>query len=529
MLLLFSVRFMRIGIERLWSAQIRASLHEGSSLLGNLLKGTGLGFALQGATVVMLMVAGLAGAGAIPLVSAVIVALGADMGSALAVQFLQLPVSALGPLAVLVGATAYLRATLPRLRNLGRVVLGLGLIFLSLSIIRTAVAPIGSLDGTLVVVDYFNRDVITAALAGIVLTLVMHSSVAAILTAVAFASHATLGPLAGLCFVLGCNLGSALLPIWLLKYENGRARLVALAVAIVRCGAAIALVVGLALVPGLIAPFIDWGASEAMLMGHLGFNMLLLALAPACAKLVSVLEPRFIGDDSFSEADLPAGVSDDINLALPALKRKLSGMLDLAASMLEELSGDNPDKQAVGGLEQRVNASLQSIRQIYTQLPDCEPHVLSDLQQVLDFAIRVERCGDVLAGKYLTLRLEQVQGDYQFTSAGQAEIAQMVDAVQQAVILAQETVWTGDVVVAERLVRHKQHVTEMEQSSRNKHLARIRQGDLTSLGSSDQHLETIASLKEINSKFATIGYAVLEQHGGLKKTRLKSSISAAVR
>ena len=136
MLLLFSVRFMRIGIERLWSAQIRASLSEGSSHLRNLLKGTALGFVMQGATVVMLMAAGLAGSGAIPLVSAAVVALGADLGSALAVRFLQLPISALGPLAVLAGATTYLRADRPGVRNFGRVVLGLGLIFLSLSITR---------------------------------------------------------------------------------------------------------------------------------------------------------------------------------------------------------------------------------------------------------------------------------------------------------------------------------------------------------------------------------------------------------
>jgi phosphate:Na+ symporter len=198
MLLLFAVRFMRVGIERLWSPFIRASLNEKSSTLRNLAKGLGLGFVMQGGTVVMLMAAGLAGAGAIPVASASIVALGADTGSALAVQFLQLPVSALGPLATLLGGTLYLRATQPRLRNLGRVVLGLGLIFLSLSIIRASVAPIGNLPGAASVVDYLNRDSITAALTGVALTAVMHSSVAAILTAVAFTSHAALGPAAAL-------------------------------------------------------------------------------------------------------------------------------------------------------------------------------------------------------------------------------------------------------------------------------------------------------------------------------------------
>jgi phosphate:Na+ symporter len=176
----------------------------------------------------------------------------------------------------------------------------------------------------------------------------------------------------------------------------------------------------------------------------------------------------------------------------------------------------------VAGLERRLNAALARLRQAYSKLPDIDGHTLDDIQQIVDFAIRVERCGDVFAGKYLDLRLMQVQGEYSFSPEGEAEIAELVDAVRRANILAQETSWTGNVSSAQRLVRHKQDVAELESRSRSNHLARLRRGNLISLGSSDQHLEMIAALKEVNSKFATIGYAVLERHGGLKKSRLKS-------
>ncbi|MGV0908568.1 hypothetical protein [Martelella sp. FOR1707] len=90
-------------------------------------------------------------------------------------------------------------------------------------------------------------------------------------------------------------------------------------------------------------------------------------------------------------------------------------------------------------------------------------------------------------------------------------------------MIAHEAAWKGDAATAERLVRQKQHVADLEAESRAKHLARLRGGNLTSLASSDEHLETIAALKEVNSKFATIGYAVLERSGGLMKTRLKNA------
>lgn len=91
-LLLFAVRFMRIGIERLWSNPIRQSLGEASTTVPLLAKGAALGFVMQGATVVMLMASGMVSSNSIPLVSALLLTIGADFGSALAVRFLTLPV-----------------------------------------------------------------------------------------------------------------------------------------------------------------------------------------------------------------------------------------------------------------------------------------------------------------------------------------------------------------------------------------------------------------------------------------------------
>lgn len=527
MLLLFSVRFMRIGIERLWSLELRSSLSATSSTALNVAKGVGLGFVMQGATVVMLMAAGLVGTGAIPIASAVGLAVGADLGSALAVQFLQLPVSAVGPFAILVGATAYLRAPRPTLRNLGRVVLGLGLIFLSLSMIRSSVAPIVEIQGVDAVVGYLNRDPVTAALAGIVVTLLMHSSVAALLTAVAFAHHSALGVVPALAFVLGCNLGSAVLPVWLLKYESGRPRALALAVASLRCGVAGLLIPPLVLLRDLIESSIPLTPADATVAGHLVLNLLILPLTPLAVRFGGIFEQHLSARSAGRGDSLPTGFIEDAGLALPAMKRKLSGMLEIASAMLEQVISKNPDKEAIATLEERMNAGLAGIREVYSKLSFEEEALMEYSQQILDFAIRVKRCGDVLAGKYLALRLLQMKGEYQLSDEGSAEVARLVDAVKQAILLAHETAWTGDVETAQRLARHKQRVSELEKESRHRHLERVRRGNVTSLRSSNQHLELIAALKEINSKFATIGYAVLEQHGALKKSRLKAVAGAS--
>ncbi len=524
MVLLFAVRFMRIGIERLWGGRIRSSLGEGSSTVRNVVTGTGLGLVMQGSTAVVLIVAGLAGTGSIPVGVAASVALGADMGSALAVQFLQLPVSALGPLCILVGGYLHLRATEPRLRNYGRTILGLGLIFLSLSIIRQSVAPLANLPGAAAIVDYLNSDPVTAFLVGGALTLLMHSSIAALLATIAFALHAPLGVSAGLGVVLGANLGSALLPLWLLKYESARSKAVAGAVAGLRLGfVLLCLLVLVGAHFGGLIERVRFGTGEVMLAGHLAFNAMLLLSAPLCMRLARFIDQRVGADSTPLTVSLPKGVVDDVGLAFPMIKRQLASMLEIAALMLNDATAPVPDPERMAGLERRMNATLASIREIYAKLPTVDEAELADIRPIVDFAIRLERCGDIFAGKFITLRLEQIKGEYQFSEEGKAEIDAMVQAVHQAIILAEETAWTGDVSTARRLVGHKQAVTEMESHSRAAHLARLRQGDHLSLGSSNQHLETIAALKEINSKFATIAYATLDSHGDLRESRIKPS------
>ncbi len=324
--------------------------------------------------------------------------------------------------------------------------------------------------------------------------------------------------------MLGCNLGSSILPIWLLKTENDSTRVVALSVAGVRSGAAIVLIVLIALTGPLIASQVAFGAPAMILGGHVGFNLFLMALAPLCTRLVKLLEARMVTEDDTLPSTFTPDVIADRTLALSAIKRQLNRMLETASGMLEEVVSETPDKPAVLALERGMNADLAILRDAYAKLPGDDGADLRDVQKLLEFAVKIERCGDMLAGKFLTLKLEQIKGDYCFSPEGEEEITHLMEAVRRAIMLAQETCWSGDVETAQALVRHKQAVAEEEADSRSKHFARLRRGNVISLGSSDQHLEMIATLKELNSKFATIGYAVLDHHGGLKKTRLKSSV-----
>ncbi|RVT82609.1 Na/Pi cotransporter family protein [Rhodobacteraceae bacterium CCMM004] len=519
-LLLFSVRFLRIGVERLWSAKIRNRLGPGTSKGQLLLNGALLGFGMQGATVVALMAAGLGGAGTIPLLSATVLAIGADVGSAMAVVFLTLPISQLGPLAILIGGWMYLNVSDPRSRNIGRVILGLGLIFLSLTLIRAAVAPLSGFSGNAALLGYLQQDLVTVAIAGCIVTLVMHSSLAALLSAMAFAGPGGVEVATGLAFVLGCNVGSALLPIWLLRRSEDAGKIAIVAVAVLRVLLAGVFLLVLSAMPGVLSAVVDRPVDQAMLVGHLVFNTVLLALVPAAPVLVGALSAR-LSPPSRPSVPGPA-VSDDPAFALAALKGMVNHMLSVLEAMLAEAMAPKLDPAEMARRETEMNEGLAKLRRAYAGLSDRRLSESVEVQGVVDYAIRVEACGDILSGTYARIRSEGASGLFELTPQGQQEIQDLAAEVFKGLHLAQSVFWSGDLDAAARLVQHKQDVTRQEEVSRRNHLGRVSTGNLTSLSSSNQHLELIAALKSINSKLATVGYAVLDTHGALRRSRLKN-------
>ena len=515
-LLLFSVRFLRIGIERLWRSRIQASMKGDVTYVSTMLRGAGLGFAMQGATAVALMSASLSTSGTIPAIFAVLLIIGADLGSSVAVVILTSPVSELGPLVILCGGWLYLNSTASKRRNVGRVILGLGLIFLSLAAIRSAVEPLAELSASNAALDYISTDLVTAFLVGCAAALLMHSSLAAVLSVVALGSQGLIAVSPGLSIVLGANAGSALLPLWLLRREIGEGIVAIRSVAIIRLSFCALVLVAVSQVN---LPTINLPIEQTLLIFHVLFNAILVCSAPLAPLVVKCLTSGRTATEINPRP--PIEISDDPEVAVASLKGQVSRMLGTLETMLIHALNPALDTSALTNLEREMNAGLGRVRDAYASLHSPGLYESSEVHALLDFAIRIEACGDIIAGPYLAIRSEHNNGLFEFSAQGREEIEMLGSEVVKGLQLAQSTFWKWDPRVATSLLHHKKSVRDREEESRRQHFHRVRTGNVTSQSSSNQHLELIAALKSINSKLATIGYAVLDEHGALRKSRLK--------
>lgn len=234
MLLLFAVRMVRTGIERSYGASFQRVLTGQRSLSQASLVGVALAIVLQSSAAVALLTSGFAASGMLSFPIGLAIVLGGDLGSALIIQILSFKLDWLVPLLLAVGGYMFVKTEARKVRQLGRILMGVAFILISLRFLREAMDPIRDSAFLPAVAEYLARDYMTAFLVGAALAFVMHSSVAAILMCVTLVQIDAIPFAAGLSLVLGANFGSAFIPVWLSRGMTLSARRIPFANLILR-------------------------------------------------------------------------------------------------------------------------------------------------------------------------------------------------------------------------------------------------------------------------------------------------------
>jgi len=238
-LLIYAVRMVRTGVERAFAIQLRRWLRASARNRG-VAAGSGALVALlmQSATAVAVLAAGFITAGSISGSVGLAMLLGADVGSALVVQALVLRPEWLAPLLLFFGVATFLRSEAKPGRQVGRILVGLALIFVALDMIAQASGPLRDHTGMATAAAYLRGDPVTAFVIGAVLTWLIHSSVAAILLLMIIAGQGLMPPQTALAMVLGANLGGSLIAVGLTLGADSEARRMVWANVLLRGGGA---------------------------------------------------------------------------------------------------------------------------------------------------------------------------------------------------------------------------------------------------------------------------------------------------
>lgn len=532
-LLIWAVRLVRTGAERAYSVQLRRWLRRSSdSRLMAAATGMGAAMLLQSSTAVAILVSNFIVGGTIAGAAALAMLLGADLGSALVAQILLVRQSWLVPVLLLIGVGLFLRGQDRRVRQLGRILIGLSLIFVSLDMIRAATEPLRDSPGMAVAMGYLGRDLVTAFVLGAGFAWVVHSSVAAVLLFVTLVTQGVMPISAAVAMVLGANLGGSFIAYVLTLGAAIEARRIVVANLVLRGGgAALVLAVILALRPPL-----DWlGATPArqVINLHLAFNLVLAILMLPLVGLVTgaaqaLMKPK--ADPATALARISAldpAALDVPDRALACAAREVLRIGEEIEAMLRSVIGmyvrwDDATATAIEAQEKAVDRMHFETKLYLAQINrgKLDEDTARRSMELSSIAINLEAAGDAIARSMLGLARRMTLGGVAFSEPGWREICDFHDRVLSNVQLALNVLMTLEPDAARELVAEKEAVREIEQALQRSHLGRLRLGLADSIETSNIHQETLRALKTVNTAFSMVAYPILAESGDLLASRL---------
>ncbi|MFG1393685.1 Na/Pi cotransporter family protein [Xanthobacter agilis] len=539
-LLLWGTHMVRSAVERALGPRLKAVL---ARALRNRWQGFAAGLAitalLQSSTATAFMVSGFAAAGLVGLVPALAAMLGANVGTTLIVQVLSFDVAAAAPALILAGFIMFRSARGSVAHDLGRAVIGLGLILLALHQLVDLMRPLEDapslrlLLGAVATVPVL--DVILAA----ALTWAVHSSVAVVLIVMSLASQGVVPPNAAFALILGANLGSALAPA--LEATGGSEP----AARRLPVGNLINRVLGVALALAFIEPIgrfmvtLQGDPGRAAADFHTLFNLVTAALfLPALgpfSKLLRRLYPdRADAADPTRPLYLSPGAHDTPIVAVGAAAREALRLADTVDHMLAGardalLHGDRrrmAETQQMDDILDRLNSEIK------TYLTALDPADLTTadrarVDEILTFATNMEQAGDVVNRNLLLHASKRLNRGLSFSPEGRTELQALLDRLGDNVRLAASLFMTADPRAARLLAGEKAAFRASESLATRTHFDHLRSGLVHLAEASTLHLDLIRDLKLINAHIvAAAAYPVLERSGELLVSRLSEDAAA---
>ena len=346
-LLIWAVRLVRTGVERGFSNLLKSWLKQSTNnRLLAAFSGMGAAIFLQSSTAVAVLVSNFFAKNNLAAATGIAILLGADLGSAIVTQILMVRMSFLTPLLLLVGVWMFLRSKGSNTRQIGRIIIGLSLIFVSLDMLRMATGPVVANPGTQLVIEYLSQDLLVAFIIGAGFAWIIHSSVAAVLLFVTLAAQSILPVSAASIMILGANFGGALIAYILTLEAPINSRRIIFANLVLRGGGAVLASIFIINTPEVIG-LVGSGPAQQTLNIHLIFNLSLLILALPFVGLVNKLLSQFMlerlnGSDSIKNIS---------TLDPAALNRPQRGL--------------DCDARELLGIGQKIEQMLISVKPLY--------------------------------------------------------------------------------------------------------------------------------------------------------------------
>ena len=534
-MLLWGLRMVRIGITDAWGSEVRSAL--GASL-SNRFKAffTGLGVTvlLQSSSATALLTSSFSGQGIINTGPALAVLLGADVGTTLVAQVLTFDLSVLSPMLIAIGVAMYTYSDSGRSRDIGRLVLGIGMMLLALKLILAASTPMRESVIVQSIFSSLGNDLILAVIVAALIAWMAHSSLATVLLIITLASTGALDPSVAFAFVLGANIGSAIPPFVATLGDSSSARQPPLGNLIFRVCGVIMVLPMVGFLSGWMAQF-DMDAARQIANFHMLFNIalaiLFLPLINQMATLTEKLLPELeVESDELKPMYLNKSAFATPLVALVNAEREVLRMGEIVERMFRNTfialkKNDIELAKKTRAMDQIANQFYDEVKLYLTKLGREALGEKESMRcaEIMSYATNLEHIGDIISVDMIdSLLRKKMKSGAKMSLQDREDINNLYQPVLLSFNLSLSVFTSGDISMARQLLAKKYKFIKLEKQSVVNHLNKLREDVTYDSRLSALQLDVIRDLKRINSHLTSVAYPILESAGHLR-SRLRAS------
>jgi len=541
-LLLWGVRMVRTGVMRAWGDRLKRFLETRlSNRVSAFLAGAGATAILGSGTAMTLIVAGLAASGAVGTALGLAILLGADVGSAVVSSVFASGASFvvwLAPLLLFAGYCVFTATREFRPHNVGRILIGLGLMLFALKLIVTATSPLREASLFHDVLTAIGNEPVLAFLTGAALAWLCHSTLAVILLVASFLANGSLELAGALSLILGINCGGGLPAVTATAGQAPAARRLPLANLICRSVAAVAALAFLSRIQPLVAA-LPLAPLDAAVAFHTAFNVAAGIVFLPFTRLVAKLTTKLIPDerraiDNLVEPrylDPNALATPSVALANAALETvRMSELLDrmLTGAVVPLRNGGIESLKELRALDERINRYQSAVQSYLADLTqtELEKHEARRALEIMLYASNLEHAGDIIHLNLVERIKAKSKESVAFSLEQHASLDDLCLIIHQSLRLATGVLTTSDVEAAKRLASQKDEFRSLENRMIDEHFREGPGAAGLSLRRSALFVDIIRDLHRINSHVVAAAYPIIEEAGLLRESRLRGDAAA---
>ncbi len=498
--------------------------------------GLGVTMLLQSSTATALLTASFAGRGLVPASAGIAVMLGADVGTTLVAQILTFDLSWLAPVLLFVGFVRHSTAKSTRAKNLGRIMLGLGMMLTSLKLLVAASEPIRDSSVAQYVFSSLTGEPVLTVLLGAVLTFVAHSSLATVLFILTLAATGGIPMDVALAMILGANLGGALPPVLATLNADAASRRPPLGNLLCRLAAVVFVLPFLHLIEPELARLTNDPARQIVNF-HTFFNFGLAAFfiffTGPLGRLTFALAPDKSITDNMAPVPihLDRAALESPQLAIANAVRDTLRLGDVVEKMFRDykVAFENNDPiilQRVRDADDSIKEFNAGIKSYLTELgrESLDEEDEKRCTEIMTFTTNMENIGNIVVLNMAELLERSTSDQVAFSQEDIADHHKLFEMLLASLKLSFTVFLTLDKQQAAALLKNKQQLREKELAAVNAHLTRLRQGPAMDEVSSAMHLGLLSDLRRISSMISSIAYPLLEKKEKDKDNGKKNDI-----